>query len=136
VTSRGWLWLVGAGASIGGIALGALATVWFLGKFMDESVLVSARAGIATKVVVLKSLREGKTMEAIQRLEGYLDGDILGLLPFVRDEGRPERIAIEAAAIAATYRAAGDYDYGSSSPDVRAAVQEVLQAAAQPVTEL
>jgi hypothetical protein len=109
--------------------LGALATAWFLGKFMDESVLVSARAGIATKVAVLKSLRDGKTTEAIQSLEGYLDGDILGLLPFIRGEGRQERIAIDAAAIAATYRAAGGYDDGSSSPEVRAAVQEVLQAA-------
>lgn len=136
MTSRAWLWLVGAGASVGGIVLGALVTAWFLAQFMEESVLVSARAGIATKVVVLKSLRDGRTAEAIQLLEGQLDGDILGLLPFIHGEGRQERIAIDAAAVAATYRAASEYDHGSSSPEVRAAIREVLQAAAQPTTEL
>ena len=111
--------LVGVAAGVTGAVLGAVATLSFIGRLMNESVLTSSRAGIVTKVSVLNSLREGKTAQATEQLEAQLDGDIIGLLPFI---GSPE--ATQAARAAATYRRSSGYE--SSNPEVRAAVRKVL----------
>jgi hypothetical protein len=65
------------------LVVGFVAGLFVGGQVLDDTVnvhmRVSAGYGVATQVVILRQLREGKTESATSLLEGMLESDIIAL---------------------------------------------------------
>jgi len=108
-----------------GILIGVGFTFWFTTQFALSGLVSSYRAGIVTKVSVLKNLRQNKSDSATQLLEILLDGDIIGLTPFLSADNPHNAEAVKAAQQAAEYRATSNYI--PENQTVRASVENILR---------
>ena len=94
---------------------------------MQQNVLARMQMDAAYTVTVLEELRAGKLDEAQELLEGRVDGTVVGLHTFAREDTKLSREAISTLQGIAKYRSG--VTYTPSATAKQAGVPEILDAA-------
>lgn len=94
---------------------------------MQQNVLARAQFDASYTVSVLEQLRAGKPKQAQDLLEGHLDGTVLGLHEFAREDAKRSAGALSTLQVIAKYRAS--VSYAPSDAAKRARVSDILDAA-------
>ena len=112
--------IIGAGAGAGSL-------LWYVSGPMQRNQLSRMQLEAAWNISVLEELRAGKLEEVQQLLEGRVDGAIVGLHTFAREDTKLSPEAISTLQAIAKYRSG--VSYVPSATAKQAGVPEILDAA-------
>ena len=119
--------IIASVAGLIGFGAGAGSLLWYLSGPMQQNVLARMQMDAAYTVTVLEELRAGKLDEAQELLEGRVDGTVVGLHTFAREDTKLSREAISTLQGIAKYRSG--VTYTPSATAKQAGVPEILDAA-------
>ena len=121
--------LIAVVAALFGAATGAGSLLWYQAGPMQQNVLARMQFDAAYTISVLEELRAGKLKHAQDLLEGRVDGAVLGLSGFAREDAKRSAEALATLQAIAKYRAGVSYipsdaAKGSRVPDILDAARE------------
>lgn len=118
--------ILAVAALIVGILAGGWSVAFFYSRFTSLMVLSSLSGEASTSVAELRWLRAGDTTNVIELLEIHLDGDLIGLTPFLNDRSAFNRdpMYIKSLQTAKDYRT--QFPRKSGSPDLDAAADKAF----------
>jgi len=114
-------------ASLGGLLAGAALMLWYLSGPMQQNSLARLQLDATQNVTVLKEFRAGRTGEAQQLLEGYVDAAVVALDKTARENSALSAEARSTIAEVAKYRLG--ITYSPSPLAEQAGVSKILEAA-------
>jgi len=114
-------------ASLGGLLAGAALMLWCLSGPMQQNSLARLQLDATQNVTVLKEFRAGRTGEAQQLLEGYVDAAVVALDKTARENSALSAEARSTIAEVAKYRLG--ITYSPSPLAEQAGVSKILEAA-------
>jgi hypothetical protein len=110
-----------------GLMAGAGLMLWYLSGPMQQNMLARQQLDAVQNVAVLKELRAGRTGEAQQLLEGYVDAAVIGLDMTARENSALSTEALSTLTEVAKYRSGVAH---TPSPIAeQAGVTKILEAA-------
>jgi len=119
--------LIAIVAGLIGAGIGAGSLLWYLSGPMQQNVLARMQLDAAYTISVLEELRAGKLAQAQDLLEGRVDGAVIGLHEFAREDTKRSAEALATLQAIAKYRAG--VPYTPSDTAKRGGVPEILDAA-------
>ena len=118
--------ILAVAALLVGVIAGGWSVAYFFSRFAGQPVISSLSADAAMSVAELRRLRAGYTTNVVQVLEIKLDGDLIGLTPFLDDPSAFNRdpMNLKTLQIVKDYRT--QFPRKTDSPELDAAADKAF----------